>query len=365
MNHVLRTDNIVLQTLRGQDSEIVSLQWTLIESPPIPTPTPTPTPTPLPLPSKQKLDPIHSVSEGTLKVPTPTKSKTVSTAPKSPISDRAIKRANRRDPRREPPKPIVDAGDMFDIHSFDYLEDEFGAISSTSRHGAPTRARPDNDNGVADDDDDGPGDRNKSVTNNENFNFIEECQTLREQMRVGGESNQSESDGGSTAGKRNQVSVNMSDIQDMLKQRGPMADGSIVLSDDNDSGNMASCEIDDLSNRSTIGSSHNTVEIAELEEVIEHLNINDATLSASDPNGFVYLASGAQESNIVIWNTEDGTIVDKIQLKCQGRVKIPSKTRVYSSTHCYLQIITKHETIFSVRPKKTRVKLHGCMDSAK
>lgn len=328
-----------MQTLRGQDSEIVSLQWTLIESPPISTPTPTPTPTPLPLPLKQKIDSIQSsVSEDTLKVPTPSKlltpSKSASTAPKSPINDRATKRANKN--RRDAPKPIVDAGDMFDIHSFDYLEDEFGAISSNSRRNAPARGHSNKNN---DDDDNydneqqAASERSKSITNNENFNFIEECQTLREQIRTGGD-NQSDSDdgggGGSGSGapKRNQVSVNISDIQDMMKNRSPMGDGSIVLSDDNDSGNMASCEIDDLSNRSTIGSSHNTVEIAELEEVIENLNINDATISATDPNGTVYLASGAQESSIVIWNTDDGNIVDKIQLKCQGRVKIPSKSRI-------------------------------------
>lgn len=184
VNRILRLDNIVLQRLREHDSEIISLQWTLIESPPMPTPTPTliptPAPTPLPLPSKQTLEPIQSVSEDTLKVPTPSKSRTASSAPKSPISDRAT------------------------------------------------------------------------------------------------------------------------------------------------------TEIDDLSNRSTIGSSHNTVEIAEPEEVIENLNINDATLSASDANGFDYLASGAQESSIVIWNTEDGTIVDKIQLKCQGRMEIPSKAQIYT-----------------------------------
>lgn len=326
-----------MQTLRGQDSEIVSLQWTLIELPPSPTPLP-------PLPSKQKVDTIPSVSEDTLKVPTPSKmgrpSKNVSSAPKSPIYDRATKKT---DGRREPPKAIVDAGDMFDIHSFDYLEDEFGAISA-GRRNVTTRGQPNND----DDDDDAvePNEHNKSTTNNENFNFIEECQTLREQIRTGGDGddggggggdddNQSDSDyscqrgeGGASSGgvKRNQLAVNMSDIQDMMKNRNPIVDGSIVLSDDNDSGNMASCEIDDLSNRSTIGSSHNTVEIAELEDVIQNLNINDVTLSAaSDSNGIVYLASGAQESCIVIWNTEDGSIIDKIQLKCQGRVKIPSK----------------------------------------
>lgn len=333
MNHILHLDNIVLQTLRGQDSEIVSLQWTLIESPPIPTPTPTPTPSLMP--PKQKVDAIQTVSEDTLKVPTPSKmltpSKTASSAPKSPIYDRASKRVDKS--RREAPKPIVDAGDMFDIHSFDYLEDEFGAISANSRRTARARGQPANNIDDEDDDNDNDDERssqNKNTVNNENFNFIEECQTLREQMRTGGD-NQSDSDdscqrGGGAAAKRNQVAVNMSDIQDMMKNRSPIPDGSIVLSDDNDSGNMASCEIDDLSNRSTIGSSHNTVEIAELEEVIENLNINDATISASDPNGIVYLASGAQESSIVIWNSEDGNIVDKIQLKSQGRVKIPSKS---------------------------------------
>lgn len=319
----------MLRTLRGQDSEIVSLQWTLIEAPPLPS---TPLPPPQP-PSKQKVDVIQTVSEDTLKVPTPSKmvkpSKTVSSAPKSPIYDRAHKKG---DTRREPPRAIVDAGDMFDIHSFDYLEDEFGAISSASRRTVAKRGQPNNGD---DDDVVEPNDLNKSTTNNENFNFIEECQTLREHLRTGGDGdgagdNQSDSDDscqpGSSGAKRNQLAVNMSDIQDMMKNRSPIViDGSIVLSDDNDSGNMASCEIDDLSNRSTIGSSHNTVEIAELEDVIQNLNINDATISASDSNGVVYLASGAQESCIVIWNTEDGSIVDKIQLKCQGRVKIPSK----------------------------------------
>lgn len=321
-----------MQTLRGHDSEIVSLQWALIEAPPLAVP---------PLP-KPKGEANQSVSEDFLKVPTTSKvaspSKTGSSAPKSPTANRATKRI---DARREPPKPIVDAGDMFDIHSFDYLEDEFGAISSNSRRAAKARDGPSNN----DDDDDAGDEHNKSTVINENFNFIEECQTLREQIRggsdgdvagtSGGCDNQSDSDDScqrsSGAGpKKNRIAVNISDIQDMIKNRGAIADGSLVLSDDNDSGNMESCEMDDLSNRSTIGSSHNTVEIAELEDVIQNLNINDAPLTSTDPNDIVCLASGAQESSIVIWNTEDGSIVDKIQLKSQGRVKIPSTSNAFS-----------------------------------
>lgn len=313
-------DNIVMQTLRGHDSEVVSLQWTLIESPALPASQ---------LPQKQKGDVgvIPSVSEDFLKVPSTSKSvspsKTVSTAPKSPTSNRATKRINAR---REPPKPIVDAGDMFDIHSFDYLEEEFGTISSTSR--AKARGQSNNDGNDEDDDADESNQHNKSAIDNENFNFIEECQTLRDQIRGGGEGGAEggcdNDDAGSSSGfKRNQIAVNISDIQDMMKHRGPMADGSIVLSDD--SGNMESCEMDDLSNRSTIGSSHNTVEIAELEDAIQNLNTIDTPFTNTDSSDIICLASGAQESCIVIWNTEDGSVVDKIQLKCEGRVKIPSK----------------------------------------
>lgn len=311
--------------MRGQDSEIVSLQWTLIELPPQSPPSPKP--------PMQKVDLMQSLIADTKNVPSSSKvqdTKTGSVAAKSPIYN---KTARKVDARREPPKPIVDATDMFDIHSFDYLEEEFGTISSASRRNG-TRGQPDGD------DNDKPEDHDKSTTNNEKFNFIEECQNLRDQIRAGGnggdsdddrddnETNNNNSDFDDSCArdgiKRNQVAVNMSDIQNMMKNRSPIADGSIAVSDNNDSANMELCEIDELSNRSTIGSSHNTVEIAELEDVIKNLNINDATLTEAS-NGSVYLASGGQESCIVIWDVENGSIADKIQLKCQGRVKIPSK----------------------------------------
>lgn len=213
-------------------------------------------------------------------------------------TSKSDKTSEKKPRRREAPKPIVDAGDMFDIHSYDYLEEEFGTISSITRS--------------VDSYADKPADDHKS---NENFNFVEECQTLRERIRAG---NQSDSDESVNQFVR-ETAVGISDIQNMMASRSPIHDGSIDVSVSSDS----PAELDEFSNRSTIGSSHNTTEIAELEDVIKDLNINEKMVDKSFST--VYLASGAQESCVVVWNTQTGAISDRIELKSQGKSKIPSK----------------------------------------
>ncbi|XP_031640462.1 protein rigor mortis [Contarinia nasturtii] len=268
-------ETTTLQKLRGHDSEIVSLQWTLI-----------------------KAKPRDKIKTNEIAFETPEKAsyKKADAMPSTSKQKFNQKKTESKQKNREPPKPIVDAGDMFDIHSYDYLEEEFGTISSKV-------------SGKVDD-----ANENQKVAspNNEHFNFVEECQTLREKIRAG---NDSDSDESSEFNRmKNQSAVNMSDIQKFMETKGPNKNDSITLSDDSDE----AVGIDELSNRSTIGSSHNTTEIVELEEVIKDLNIND------DCNGIVYLVSGAQEQNVIIWNIETGSISDKIQLKCEkGRPKIP------------------------------------------
>lgn len=274
-------ETVVLQKLRGHDSEVVSLQWTLI---------------------KQK--PYNGTESSVQSLPEPVEKRSVKAVESKPTPTKAKgkfdKTTEKKQTRREAPKPIVDAGDMFDIHSYDYLEEEFGTISN--RVSYETR--------------DDAADERKTATNNENFNFVEACQTLRDQIRAG---NQSDSDDGYMDGDSNQSAVNMTDIQNMMKARSPVKDDSILLSDDSD----GPAEIDELSNLSTIGSSHNTTEIVELEDVIKDLNINDDTPKESD--GIVYLASGAQESSVIVWDAKNGTVAAKIQLKSEkGRAKIPS-----------------------------------------
>lgn len=273
-----------MQKLRGHDSEVVSLQWTLIASS-------------IKEETKTK---VQSLPESQPKPVAPNVASSTAFAP-SPAKSKFDKTTEKKQSRREAPKPIVDAGDMFDIHSYDYLEEEFGTITNR----VSTR-------------DDAAGDR--KATTNENFNFVEACQTLRDQIQAGHQSDSDESDGYNGA-DCNQSAVNMTDIQNMMKTRSPIKDDSIVLSDESDDG---PAEIDELSNLSTIGSSHNTTEIVELEDVIKELNINADTLKESD--GTVYLASGAQESSVIIWNANSGAIAAKIQLKSEkGRTKIPSK----------------------------------------
>lgn len=313
-NNIYSTETTVLQKLRGHDSEIVSLQWTLIEG------TAPLSVSPLPPPLTSELQ-----SETFEKVQPKPAIESCGTTLDVPITKKSFGKSGgeRRQTRRDAPKPIVDAGDMFDIHSYDYLEEEFGTIASDgrtiekeSRDGETTTV---STSAAA-----------HKPTHNENFNFIEECQTLRDQMSVNNQTDSDDSYGCSSSSVNPSIAVNMSDIQNMMKTHGAIKDDSIVLSDDSD----GPVGIDEFSNRSTIGSSHNTTEIAELEDVIKDLTINDvtgaATMGTADDakksNSRVYLASGAQESCIVIWNTENGSIADKIQLKSQGRNKIPGKT---------------------------------------
>lgn len=232
----------------------------------------------------------------------PSSSKQEASSKLTPSKSKLNKAAENTKTRREAPRPIVDAGDMFDIHSYDYLEDEFGTISSNAstwkeaRKDASTAA--------------------KTTANDANFNFIEECQSLQEQMKA------NESDSDSQSAVSNQSAVNMADIRNMMKARAsvPKSNDSVDLPDGSDG---SADEVDEFSNRSTIGSSHNTNEIAELEDVIQNLNIDDTT--SKDLGNVVYLVSGAQESYIVLWNPEDGIIVNQLHLKSQGKMKIPSK----------------------------------------
>lgn len=315
------SDQCILQQLRRHDSEIVSLQWTMMKAETneniktdfkpkvnseqeskatkseivIPKLVVPENPTPNMTPSKKL-------------APKPSSSKQEASSKLTPSKSKLNKAAENTKTRREAPRPIVDAGDMFDIHSYDYLEDEFGTISSNTSTWKEARK----DASTA----------SKTTANDANFNFIEECQSLQEQMKA------NESDSDSQGAVSNQSAVNMADIRNMMKARGsvPKSNDSIDLPDGSDG---SADEVDEFSNRSTIGSSHNTTEIAELEDVIQNLNIDDTP--SKDLANVVYLVSGAQESYIVLWNPEDGSIVNQLHLKSQGKMKIPSKNGQNSS----------------------------------
>lgn len=258
----------MLQKLRAHDTDIVSMEWMLVPT--------VKTEKPLAIEKSEHCDntPIEQAPKVKCEQPSSVK--------------KSEKRSQQKHTRREAPKPIVDAGDMFDIHSYDYLEEEFGTISKPIKASLPP-----------------PKEETKSNASNANFDFAEACQSLRDQIRAVKQSESDDSDLDNAVCTKN--AVNMSDIQEMTKKNGKVADGSIGLSDD-------SHEID-VANNSAIN---------ELEDVINALNINEQNENA--PSGKVHLATGAHESFVVVWNVENGEIVDKIQLKSQqGKLPIPSK----------------------------------------
>lgn len=266
----LSSELSVVHKLRSHDSEIVSLHWTFWK------------------PSAATQNNIVSgVTErlSKLEVSNP--------KVKTPKSE--------KEKGREPPKPIVDAGDMFDIHSFDYLEEEFGTITESKK----TREKFDKSI------DEGAEDDRNAGKKNENFDFAEACQTLRDQIR----SNQSDSDGSETNGDTS--AVNISDIK------------NLKLDDANDSTVCSSAHGSDPEGNVTDSGNLDESQ-TEAEPNQAELDPNEAEPESSELKAqekeTIYLASGAQEPFVVIWNVDNGSIHDKIQLKPQpGKSPIPSK----------------------------------------
>lgn len=263
-------DLVILQKLRAHDTEIVSLEWMLI--------------------TQNDAEPIEAESQQVVQ------------------EKRPIKRAENlhKPQRRDLPKPIVDEGDMFDIHSFDYLEEEFGTLSRPApaiRGSAATE--------LSDEDDEVFEEAAQGSINNEKFDFAEECQALRQQI--------SEQKGKEAQDEN--AEVNLSDITRFIKDA-KIKDGSVELSDENVEDLEKTLNENEESVASTIGSNHTADELEDIEKQISAVTISDVKTA----DGKIYLASGAQEPFVVIWDTENGNICDKLQLKVQhGKMPIPSE----------------------------------------
>lgn len=263
-----------LQKLRAHDTEIVSLEWMQITKDDA-----------LPFEIEQA-KPIEVV--------------------------RSKKRADNphKERRRDAPKAIVDEGDMFDIHSFDYLEEEFGVITKPAAAAHGSNRDSDVEELVAD---------AKANVDNENFDFDEECQTLREHIVREKQDDDEPEENASPA-------VDLTDIRRFMASA-KIGDGSISVSDDE----QVECGTEpvsivnetEMSTASTIGSNHTAEELEDIEKQMSAMVVH-----ASDPpEGRIYLASGGREAFVVIWDVENGSICDKLQLNVEhGRMAIPSET---------------------------------------
>lgn len=267
----------VTHKLRGHDTDIVSLEWMLLD--------------------KTVVITESDVIDNRV-INTPGKNS-------DPIRRRKI---------REPPKPIVDADDMFDIYSYDYSGEEFGTITSSKKNADDLHAESFEEKIV-----------NEQVenVNNENFDFVEACQTLREEITATKSDNQPNE-------QKEALSVNISDVRKTVKLPEHKSDTEVSLDSSNVSYSDTKKSVEEMSNRSTLGSSHGEVEIAEIQNKLDSLELNGklavAKEVAKDERQF-YLASGAQEPVVTIWDINTGNVCKKIQLKTHsGKLAIPSKS---------------------------------------
>lgn len=281
----------ILQRLRAHDTEIISLEWMRITADDA---------QPIEIPVEPRAD------AGTKSLP----------------AKRAQSHSKPSMPRRDAPQPIVDEGDMFDIHSFDYLEEEFGSVSKPVVHSHDVEDSTIDEGSIV-----GVG---KGVVTNENFNYVEACESLRDQII--GDRDEAEQE---SLPDVECSAVNMSDIKRVVPDE--IADGSIVFSD-SEIGEHAEEDATKASNQSTFGSSHDANEFAEIENELSELKIS------VEESGKVYLASGAQESFVIIWDVSNGNISDKLQLKVQhGKMAIPSML----IDVCYVMLCEKNDRLSS------------------
>ena len=201
--------------------------------------------------------------------------------------------------RRDAPKAIVDLDDIFDVHSYDYLEEEFGTLSRP-------KTTIEEEEVV----------NKETVPNNENFNFVEACQTLKEDITGNVKDEESDSEPRYDAVNLSDIrraKVNVGDLTAEISNLDISAGEETISVSENDGPNL-----DDLADSV---STENT--FVESEDAA--VGGNTERPANETKNGKVYLASGSQESFVIIWDTETGSVSQRIQLKTHGKMAVPSE----------------------------------------
>lgn len=174
--------------------------------------------------------------------------------------------------------------DVFDIYDFDYLENEFGVPARLDAKIPSDAESAENE----------PQD----APSNENFNFIEACKSLKDDILA-----RNREDAFQDSPARQQRQVTLEDCQQAIHDR------------------EATC-----TSRSFECDSELSVEFPESSEdsLLEDFQNNCTLTSNVDSNGLskerttsqdVFLASGSLDGSVWIWNTRTGESVDQISLK--------------------------------------------------
>lgn len=239
---------------------------------------------------------VTSLDWQQLTICTPSEPKVVSIgmvqSPKEPERPRA--QAYSKEARlRGPPKTVVDDDDAFDIYDFDDGADEFGVISRPTYAASAVEEA-----------------KTEPVASNENFNFVEACQNLKE---------------------------------DIL-QTVPAMDDSLIASDFEKlsmSGTELAAALEEPKQvqRTTANGAKKPQNDTDPKEVLEHssdesfVHVVGEQVVAKKVT-FVASASGSKEAVIWFWNVDEGSSAHKIILKRAHKAHANGEFTVYSAIFC-------------------------------
>lgn len=199
---------------------------------------------------------------------------------------------------RRKPQPIVDNGDMFDIYSFDHLENEFGTLSNVKN----AQIEP----------------QQLNIQNNEGFDFVEACQSLKEDMlRPKNEQSDEENE------------VHQSEIPTM-------------------SSNGSECNSEEFVNDN---------ETSRSRDMEDGDNGSGEIKSSTDTDTTLCIATASREPFVWIWNLNVGAAFEKITFKLSQKssdIKFQGENQCVLSVYSVLGVVICNLTRESLKERERR-----------
>lgn len=180
--------------------------------------------------------------------------------------------------KKSRPKPVADTSDIFDIYDYDYLDDEFGTIADNKVKILEE---------IAADDECGGADEKTQITNNEKFDFVEACQTLKNDILLG-----------TTSPKREQTADNMAEVkaEDIIGESPNSDNGSCAAADDSDE--------QDLSH-----------EFETIDQTFDDEDTDDEDTTLKPIEKHCLTSCSVKDNYVWLWDAKEGVGIQKIEMK--------------------------------------------------
>lgn len=233
------------------------------------------------------------------------------------------KKSVKNQKKRNRPRPVADTSDLFDIYSFDHLDDEFGTMID-KKVKVPYNTNID-DTII---DESTIAETSPTIQNNEKFNFIEACQSLKDDILLGTKS---------TTNNIN-IEVKSNDIIIAKQANNSNSNDSSCISNESDNNNGA------------VGGDDLLHEFEEINESFDETDTDDDD-DRHDNNivecqeKFCVASSGISDSHICLWDVKAGIGMQQIKVKTtifKGKFKRP----YFFNTFCWL-----NDSMMGILPK--------------